>query len=370
MVEKKSTVSLSEGGRPAWVTKGEPPVVGLRRLHSDDAFDFGYLERLTIGSGSKNDLVLDDPTVSASHCEVQRERERVTLQDTNSRNGTYINGIRCQRVDLRDGVIIAVGRTHLVAYSDGNRNRRTARERLAGHHPKFLRALETAERAAFEGQNILVIGEAGTGKTLLARVIHEIARGPGMPFVEVDCNVATAAQELFGDTPTALDRAAGGTLYVREPAKLSQRNIGRLFESLRERGTDEPASLRLVAATSHVTQAIRSYELIAPVIVTLPPLRDRKTDLRDLVSMFLAELVGKQHKGLSRQTMAAFKRHDWPGNVAELHEAVRRVVALASSRSLREWAEKLGKPRATLQRWLGRMDYQSKECPVVTSGKE
>ena len=364
--EKRSTISISAGERPAWISKGRPRVVGLRLLGTATEFEMGSLEQASIGTEPARDFVLGDDCVSSFHCVLDRVGDSLVVQDRRSRNGTYVNSVRCERAEVSDGAILTLGRTHLVAFSERTRGRRTSREQLAGHDPVFLRAVDDAESAALGGKNVLIIGEKGTGRTLLANVIHEMARGSALPLITVDCTLGEdVANELFGDDQHegALDRAQGGTLLVKEPARLPRRILLDLMEALaRLSEREEAACVRLVAAISHVDETFDSYRPLDPTIVNLPPLRERMGDLRELTDIFLDEFLGTRARKLSPTTIAAFNRHSWKGNITELREAVRRLVALGTHRSIREATEALGLPRTTFRGWMDRLSLSSKRA--------
>jgi len=206
--------------------------------------------------------------------------------------------------------------------------------------------------------NILIVGETGTGKDLLARVIHEGSRRAAGKFVPVNCGGIPRdliASELFGHdkgafTGATSDRegyfveADGGTLFLDELGELPielQPHLLRALETRQVRrvgGTAErPIDARIIAATNRVdglgTESSRLrvdlYHRIATVVLALPPLRERMGDLVELVESTLEELSAEHgQKQVTEEGWKALASYPWPGNVRELRGAIARAVAL------------------------------------------
>src|SRR5262249_28301156 len=146
-------------------------------------------------------IVLEDPYVSTEHCVLERRGETLLVCDRESKNGTYINGNRVRAAELRIGNLLTVGKTTLIALGCAARAQPTAIERLCGAAPAFRRAVELATRAAATDCSVLVVGETGTGKELVARVVHEGSARSAGPFVAVNCGAIPReliGSELFG----------------------------------------------------------------------------------------------------------------------------------------------------------------------------
>jgi transcriptional regulator with GAF, ATPase, and Fis domain len=312
--------------------------------------------RWLVGSGANCDLVLDDPYVSATHCILERRiGGALMVRDRRSRNGTLIDGNAVEAAELPVGARLVVGRTTLVAIAAPDARSTGALGALRGRDPAFRATVEQAIKAAQTDCNVLIVGETGTGKDLLARLIHEASRRATDPFVAVNCGGIPReliGSELFGHEKGAFtgahaDRdgyfveAYGGTLFLDEIGELPielQPHLLRVLESRRVRrigGASERAvDVRIIAATNRLenlgTEASKLrldlYHRLATVVLVLPPLRERMGDLSDLVQGMLAELAPEHGlKMLSDGAWKALAENRWPGNVRELRHAVVRA---------------------------------------------
>jgi DNA-binding NtrC family response regulator len=315
--------------------------------------------RWLVGSSASCDLVLDDPYVSATHCILERRAGgSLVVRDRRSRNGTLIDGNPVESAELSVGARLAVGRTTLLAVAAPDAHRPGALAALRGRDPAFLATVDQALKAAQADCNVLIVGETGTGKDLLARVIHEASRRATESFVAVNCGGIPReliGSELFGHekgsfTGAHAERdgyfveASGGSLFLDEIGELPvelQPHLLRVLESRRVRrigGASERAvDVRIVSATNRLehlgTDASRLrldlYHRLATVVLVLPPLRERMGDLSELVNGMLAELAPEHGpKTLSDDAWKALADNRWPGNVRELRHAVIRAVAL------------------------------------------
>jgi NtrC-family two-component system response regulator AlgB len=234
---------------------------------------------------------------------------------------------------------------------------------LQTDEPAMRQAVDVAFRAADSEASILLRGESGTGKGVLARAIHAHSPRSAGPFVTVNCPSLSAElleSELFGhvrgaftgavrDTVGKVAVAEGGTLFLDEVGDLPlplQPKLLRLLNDKRYEKVGETQTrvgdVRIVAATNHdlekETAAGRFREdllyRLNVIDVTLPPLRQRPRDVLPLAEhlhRFFARQTGKQVIGFSDQARDALLRYPWPGNVRELRNAVERGVILAST---------------------------------------
>jgi DNA-binding NtrC family response regulator len=315
--------------------------------------------RWILGSAASCDVVLDDPYVSSTHCILERRScGSLVVRDKRSRNGTLIDGNPVESAELPVGARLAIGRTTLVAIAAPGDTPRCALAALRGRDPAFRATLEQAVKAAKTGCNVLIVGETGTGKDLLARVIHEASRRSSEPFVAVNCGGIPReliGSELFGHDKGAFTgahaerdgyfvEACGGTLFLDEIGELPlelQPHLLRVLEARRVRrvgGTRERVvDVRIVAATNRLehlgTEASKLrldlYHRLATVVLVLPPLRERMGDLAEIVHAMLGELAPEHgEKTVSDAAWKALAENPWPGNVRELRHAVVRAVAL------------------------------------------
>ena len=233
-------------------------------------------------------------------------------------------------------------------------------------NPRMVAVLEMLKQVADSPASVLLTGESGTGKDLLARALHfESARRDG-PFVPINCAALPEAlieSELFGHVrgaftdarqanPGLFTAARGGTLFLDEIGEMPmglQAKLLRVIEDKRVRpigATEEtPVDVRVVAATNADLERLleqgrfRSdlYYRLATLTVAVPPLRDRPEDLPLLLKHFLARAsaeAGKTSPEVEPEAMACLMRYRWPGNVRELHNVMRTAVLLSGGRKL------------------------------------
>ncbi|MGN6109027.1 MAG: sigma 54-interacting transcriptional regulator [Kofleriaceae bacterium] len=335
-------------------------VVGLRATRDGAEYVLGTTERRwVLGSRASCDVVIEDPYVSGMHCVLERRAGgALIVRDRNSRNGTQVDGNVVEGAELRVGSYLTLGRTTLVAVAAPSSQQSRAIGLLRGRDPALRATVDQALKAALTDCNILVIGETGTGKDLLARVVHEASRRASGQFVPVNCGGIPReliGSELFGHergsfTGALTERdgyfveAHGGTLFLDELGELPLELQPTLLRALETRhvrrvgGTSErPVDVRIIAATNRLdglgTEASRLrldlYHRIATVVLMLPPLRERMGDLPELVESMLEE-VAPEHgkKVVTEEGWRALSGYGWPGNVRELRHAVSRAVAL------------------------------------------
>src|SRR5262245_5733241 len=219
-------------------------------------------------------------------------------------------------------------------------------EGLVGSSPALQAVLRRARKVAATEATVLVTGETGTGKELLARAIHRWSPRAGGPFVSVNCAAiphALIASELFGHErgaftgalqrrPGRFELAAGGTLFLDEVGELPAETQVALLRVLQEREfervggtTSLRADIRVVAATNRDLLLARAggtfrsdlYYRLDCFPLTLPPLRERGEDLRMLVEHFVADSaqrVGKRIRAIEPKTLDLLEVHSWPGN--------------------------------------------------------
>ena len=228
--------------------------------------------------------------------------------------------------------------------------------------PRTLEMLALADRAAATDVTVLILGESGSGKELLARRIHERSPRSGGPFVAVNCAAIPenlAESELFGHEKGAFtgaeqrrigrfEQADGGTLFLDEVGELPEPVQAKLLRALEERtiervGGDRPipVDIRLVAATHRDLETAVAegsfrqdlYFRLDVVRLVIPPLRDRRGDVELLVEALLASVaarLGLPPRPLSREALERLKAHSWPGNVRELRNVLERALVAAT----------------------------------------
>lgn len=319
------------------------------------------LSPIVVGTDDSCDVVVADGRVSRRHLSLGLEETGVRLRDLGSKNGTWIGTLRVRDAVLPSGTELRLGATTIQIESTGD-NEEVGLSRV----PAFGRAVGTSvviralfavlERAASTEETVLLIGETGTGKELVARGIHEHSPRAAGPFVVVDCSAIAPTMveaELFGFVKGAftgaeqsrvglLERADGGTIFIDEIGELPLDMQPKLLRALEARAVRRigetsyrPIDVRVVGATHrNLTHLVDSgafrrdlYYRLAVVKATIPPLRDRREDIPLLVERFLAEMSPpRTWDDLPPHALELLTAHDWPGNVRELRNMVTRLV--------------------------------------------
>ena len=316
-------------------------------------------EVFTIGSGSGNDLVLADSTISKRHCEIAVDDNGYQIRDLGSTNGTVVQGVRVAKAYLHPGAELCLGKTHIVFCplqedKEVPLSRNEAFGSMLGRSVAMRRIFYLAETYAPTDATVMITGETGTGKEILAEEIHRHSKRRGKPFIVIDCAAMAKdliESELFGhvkgaftganaDRQGAFEHADGGTVFLDEIGDLApelQPKLLRVLENreIRRVGSNRVRKIdvRIVCATNRRLDVEVNegrfredlYYRLSVVPIELPPLRRRTEDIPLLIKRFLVDLHGP---GADRQladfdgTLELLKRHEWPGNVRELRNLV------------------------------------------------
>jgi formate hydrogenlyase transcriptional activator len=245
---------------------------------------------------------------------------------------------------------------------DDREGRQRRFEQIIGNSPALEAVLKRVERVAPTDSTVLVQGETGTGKELIARAIHNLSPRAGRPFIKLNCAAIPfdlLESELFGHEKGAFTGAIAqkvgrfeladkGTLFLDEvgdiPLALQPKLLRVLQEQEFERlgsGRTHKVDVRLVAATHRdLTQMASRDEFRSDLYyrlnvfpILLPPLRERREDIVPLVMHYVdvcAQRIGKRIDDIAPETFAAFKSYRWPGNIRELQNLVERAVILSN----------------------------------------
>ena len=316
---------------------------------------------LRIGKDASNHLCIPDKTVSRFHCVIERKPRGLLLRDLGSTNGTQLGGHWIECAYLAPGDPIKIGCTTLqIVPTDASRVAPRAeappRARLPGSSAAITRLLSSLPRVALSQATVLIEGETGTGKGLLAEIIHKEGAAPDGPFVVVDCGSIPPTlieSELFGHERGsftgatdrrigAFEAAHGGTVFLDEIGELPLGMQPKLLRALEERtikrvGSTKPTHVhvRVIAATNRdLREAVARghfrpdlYYRLEAIRLAMPPLRERREDIPQLIELF----AQRMQPDIARDALEDLKRmlgarKEWPGNVRELRNAVEKAV--------------------------------------------
>jgi DNA-binding NtrC family response regulator len=323
-------------------------------------------EALTsVGTAPSNQLVLTDPSVSRFHLRVEITPRGFLLTDLDSTNGTLVRGLRLHRgvVGAEAPTALRLGDTvlQLAPLPEEQEIPLGGAEQcgaLLGRSPAMRELFRRLEATARQDVTVLIEGETGTGKELVAREICHQGRRKDGPFVIVDCGAIPATlieSELFGhargaftganvEQRGAFEEADGGTLFLDEIGELELSMQPRLLRAL-ERGEvkrlgetrHRTVNIRVVAATNRDLERMVNqgtfradlYYRLAVAHLRVPPLRERPQDIALLVERLLPQLAaaaGSSPDPLAPETLQEMMRYPWPGNVRELRNFLERLT--------------------------------------------
>ncbi len=360
VVENRTTLKL----RKCRLTVSSGPDAG-KEIVSDK-------ERIRIGAHSSNDLVLaEDRTASRHHFEIQYTERGYLLIDLNSTNGTFLDGRRIERAYLSSGSQIRAG-SSTISFSPIDEEVTVEPDRegelcgMVGQSVKMRQIFGLIKKISPMDVSVVIQGETGTGKELVARAIHESSMRRKGPFVVLDCGAIPPnliESELFGhekgaftgavaSRPGAFERANHGTIFLDELGELRldlQPKLLRVLENreVRRVGGNEviEVDVRVIAATNRdLVKEIQAgnfredlYFRLSVINIQLPPLRQRRDDIPHILRKGLSdpEVVAKH--GRKRFTPAALSMlmsYPWPGNVRELMNVLSHVLTFSDGEEI------------------------------------
>jgi DNA-binding NtrC family response regulator len=355
---------------------GRPATLTLRRcklvvVHEGRCADYTFdKDVINIGAMDDNDLVLDDETVSRNHCQIFIEGDQYLIRDLDSTNGTFVNRVRVREAWLRPDCVITLGKTEIRFQPFDERVRIVPSEsdrygEIIGRDRKMREIYAILEKIAPTDATVVIEGETGTGKDVVARTIHQQSKRADGPFMVFDCGAVPEnliESELFGHEKGSFtgahttrqgifELAHGGTVFLDELGELQLDLQPKLLRVLEQRevkriGGTRPikVDVRIVAATNrNLEEEVRAgrfredlFYRLTVVRIVLPPLRERREDIKLLARHFLDHgHFNKDREGRRRVTQFApgvldrLMQYDWPGNVRELHNVIERAVSFA-----------------------------------------
>jgi DNA-binding NtrC family response regulator len=322
--------------------------------------DRASLSRVYVGTSPTCELRLTDRRVSRRHLALELVDDGLRVSDLDSTNGTYVEGVRIYRVLLAGNQLVRVGDTTLRV--EGERaivaqasSEATSFGSTIGASPEMRRLYPLCEKLALSDVPVLIEGETGTGKEVLAESLHAQSPRAQGPFVVFDCTgvpPTLVESELFGHERGAFtgsvatrrgvfEQAHEGTLLIDEIGDLDIALQPKLLRAVqrgevRRVGGDRwlKVDVRVLAATRrNMDKEVQDgrfrddlYFRLVVARLELPPLRARQGDIALLASHFWREGGGAGE--VPYELLRRFERHDWPGNVRELANAVTRYLAI------------------------------------------
>jgi DNA-binding NtrC family response regulator len=328
-----------------------------------------------IGRGTEAAVRVQDKQVSRAHARLHYDGQIVTLRDLGSRNGTLVNGrtFKDAECTLAAGDTVCIGACTIVlatvagAASAAPQAAGDGEDDLVVADPDMAALYDRARKVARTSTSVLLLGETGVGKDVLAQRIHRWSPRAGKPFVRVNCAALPETlleSELFGHERgafTGADRrkigyveaALGGTLFIDEigdlpaPAQVKLLNVLETRAVTRLGGTQTiPVDVRVISATNRDLPAdiaqgrFRSdlYYRISPFALTIPPLRARPAQIALLANVFARSLsteFGGSPPAFAQDALDVLLKYPWPGNVRELRNAVEHALVMAEGGVLR-----------------------------------
>jgi DNA-binding NtrC family response regulator len=309
--------------------------------------------------GGDGRIAIPDPAVSARHARIEVREGRARIVDLGSRNGTWVGGARVEAAALSIGACAIVGRS-AVALEEATIEEPICEEipGAIGHAPTMQRLFGQVRSFACLQAPVLIRGESGSGKEVVARALHQLSPRKSGPFQAVNLGSLPrelAEAELFGHERGAFTGAAGsragyfeladgGTLLLDELGELPlemQAKLLRVLETGEVRRLGARAAkkidVRVVAATwANLEQRIVEgtfredlFHRIAVLMIEVPPLRDRRSDIPAIVAGLLARSSDFSEKTITPAAISRLCAEPWPGNVRELRNVVYRAAAFA-----------------------------------------
>jgi transcriptional regulator with PAS, ATPase and Fis domain len=353
-------------------------------------------DELVLGRGDDAAVRIDDAKASREHVRVACKNGALTMQDLGSRNGTLLNRelVKGEARPLRSGDLMWIGDTEiLVAEGATAAEPETPTEGpprkidipgLVVADDGMVEVFSMVERVAKRPTTVLLLGETGVGKEVVAERIHAASDRADKPFVRINCGALPEnllESELFGyerGAFTGADRrklglfesAHTGSIFLDEIGELRAPLQAKLLRALEARtimrlgGREEiPIDVRIIAATNRdLEDEVKKgnfrgdlYFRVSAFTIKIPPLRDRPNEIALLADLFLRRLAahnGTQAPKVSAEVRALLERYDWPGNVRELHNAMERALVLSDGKEilpghLPESLDRAGEPAQT-----------------------
>ena len=362
MGDDPAITTIFDGGRATARQLRKSKLVVVSGSDAGTEFELNK-PRVTGGRSIINEIPLSDKAISGSHFEIICEDDGYRLRDLGSTNGTFVGELRVMEVFLRPGTTFRVGHSELrfqplKAMVEIALSQRDRFDKVLGSSIRMREMFATLEKVAPSDLTVMITGQTGTGKELVAQGIHNNSHRSKGPFVVLDCGAIPKdlmESTIFGHEKGAFtgavsqhkgcfEQSNGGTIFLDEIGELDiglQPKLLRVLENreLKRVGGDRTikVDMRVLAATNRDLRMVSQgsfredlYFRLSVVQVENPPLVDRKEDIPQLVHHFMAMV--SQRRGveltISVDAMSALMSLKWPGNVRELRNVVERAGSL------------------------------------------
>lgn len=372
-----NTAIIEHNGSKDLISLRKYQLVVISPQGNQRKFELGKKSIIKIGKKSDNDIVLLDKTVSRYHFEIQFiDAQGYLLKDLNSTNGTLINSIKVKEAFLSPGDLIEVGETRVEfqTYDENVQIEPSSKNEfgeMVGKSRKMRQIFGILERISPSQATVIIDGETGTGKELVARAIHDNSTRQKKPFIVFDCSAVASnliESELFGhvkgaftgavkDRIGAFEMAAGGTIFLDEIGELTLDLQPKLLRALEQReikrvGSTQTVKLdvRVVCASNrNLKEEVKLgnfredlYYRLSVVKIALPPLRERLEDIPLIVEKLLSRARynlkddGKYYvTRVEDDALKILQRYQWPGNIRELNNVLERAVSFSENGVIR-----------------------------------
>lgn len=321
-------------------------------------------QEITFGTHPQSDVVVGDDYVSRQHCKLVLKDDATVLVDLGSTNGTFVDGVRVDKIALNGNGTFKIGKTavefsratlqeHITPSSE------TQMGDMLGTSRSMREVFSLIERAAPAEITVCIVGESGTGKDLAAKELHKRSTRKDKPFIALNCGALPPTiieSMLFGHErgaftgaveqhPGVFEQADGGTLFLDEIGEMDiglQTRLLRVLEdgTVRRLGGKQDISVdvRMIVATHRDLKQLIADEMFREdlfyrlyvVPLHLPSLRERRDDIPQLAEHFIKIHSPKgRNIHLTESALEKLSSHDWPGNVRELKNTLARTIIMA-----------------------------------------
>ena len=328
-------------------------------VHRGQRYGIEPSRPFNIGGHEDNELHLEDPFVSAFHCRISIRSGRWFLEDLESTNGTEVNGLRVMEAELPTPATIKIGHEIISFNAEAPAERIEQPDffhGMLGTGEKMKRVFDLIRRLSDAKEPVLITGESGSGKELVARGLHDESSRAAGPYLALNCGALSSTlieSELFGhmkgaftgatDTKEgAFEATSGGTLFLDEIGELPldlQPKLLRVLETSTVRRVGDTkerhVDTRIIAATHRNLEELVSegsfredlFHRLFVLSIPIPPLHERPEDILALAEHFIQSQAPRRLV-LSREAREAVLDYTWPGNIRELRNVIVRAILL------------------------------------------